>query len=355
MIKSILSSALLVLAILGTIPTLLSCGEADKTKPTVNVQGKTMGTFYSIQVPGAFQGGAQMLKQTAEHEFEQITSVISGFDENSEISKVNASTDNTVELSEYLGALMSACRHYSEQLGGAMDITVGPLVRLWGFGADPKGQHAPSQDQIAQASSQVGLDKYEINRAEQGAYSLRRVSAEVQFDLATVGEGLGADAVAAQLDARGVDNYLVSVAGASRSKGVNAKGQPWKIGIEDPTTPEHKVFVAVCPLGKAMSTAGSYRNFFKDPDSDRIYSHIIDPFSGYPVQHQTVSVTVIAPTALQTDALDTGLLVMGADKALSFAEQNDLAVYVIEMVDGKPQARYSSAFKPYLYCSTEQP
>ena len=152
------------------------------------------------------------------------------------------------------------------------------------------------------------------------------------------------------LDAKGIKNYFASVAGASRSAGVNSRGKPWRIGIEDPSTPDHSIFATVCPMGKAMSTAGSYRNYFKDEKNGRIYSHAIDPKTGRPVDHSTMSVTVIADTAFETDALDTGLLVWGADKALEWAEREGVAVYTIEMKDGKSVGRASSAFKPYLKC-----
>ena len=112
-----------------------------------------------------------------------------------------------------------------------------------------------------------------------------------------------------------------------------------------------KVFKAICALDKAVTTAGSYRNYFKDETSGKIYSHAIDPKTGYPVAHQTMSVTVISDSAFESDALDTGLLVLGADKALAWGEKNQYAIATIEYKDGKTVFRYTDKFKPYLDCA----
>ena len=112
-----------------------------------------------------------------------------------------------------------------------------------------------------------------------------------------------------------------------------------------------KVFTAVCPQGMAISTAGSYRNFFLDSETGHFYSHIIDPKTGYPIDHRTVSVSVIARTALETDALDTGLLVKGAKEAVEWGNKTETPVYAIEIDEnGKEVATYSRAFTPYLKC-----
>ena len=165
------------------------------------------------------------------------------------------------------------------------------------------------------------------------------------------GEGLGSDLLASRLDRQNVANYMVAVAGAIRTKGVNPKGEPWKVGIEDPLAPGSTPFAVVCPQGMAMSTSGTYRNFFIDEKTNERFSHIIDPQTGKPINHRTVSVTVIAPSALTTDTLDTGLMVMGADKALKWAEENEVPIYTVEINEkGEAVGRYSRYMEPYLKC-----
>lgn len=331
------------------------CGDKnaarEETSVVTKVSGKTMGTFYSITVPGGFAGGEAGLKKLAEDEFKKIIDAISTFDDEAELSKFNAfESTQPYPVSEYLADIVEECVHQSRRIDGAMDISVGPLVNLWGFGKKKTGGRIPSQEEIDEARKYVGSDKFEVRKTPHGPFLLKH-DRRVKLDLATVGEGLGADAVARALDRLDVKNYMVAVAGASRSRGMNPKGEFWKVGIEDPSKPEHSVFAVVCPLDQAMSTAGSYRNFFKDEATGKVFSHAIDPVTGRPVEHSTLSVTVIDRSTFVTDALDTGLLVMGADKALEWGNRYDVAVYTIEYKDGKAVGRHTKAFDQYLKCA----
>ena len=138
----------------------------------------------------------------------------------------------------------------------------------------------------------------------------------------------------------------MEIAGASRSRGVNAKGDPWKLAIQKPTDELDEVQAIIKPDGRAISTSGSYRNYY-ELDGKR-YSHIIDPATGKPITHRLVSATVITPTSLEADGLDTALMVMGPEKAMAFAKQQRLAVYLVIKTDKGFKAEYSEAFKPYL-------
>lgn len=339
-------------------------GQAEKAatasgnpeQAVTKISGKTMGTFYQITIPGGYKEGEQALRTLAEKSFDKISAAISSFDPNSEIHRFNEfRSTEAYPVSLMLGRILQEARYFSLRTKGAMDISVAPLVNLWGFGKNHTGDRIPTDEEIAAAKALVGVDKYEIRIAKNGLVMLQKTEPKVELDLSTMGEGLGADAVASLLDRKGVMNYLVSVAGASRSRGLNPRGENWKIGIEDPTAPDHRIFATVCPRGRAMSTAGSYRNFFKDEKTGKFYSHIIDPSTGKPVEHNTVSVTVIADRALETDALDTGLLVWGAEKALAWAEEQDLAIFTIELENGMPVGRNSRAFRQYLDCELRNP
>ncbi len=336
---------------------LLGCGDKNsdnasqtKTQVETRIQGKTMGTFYAVNVVGGFEGGENALRELAEGCFNKICDEISSFDPKSEIARFNASdSSEPFAISDELSEIIQNTVFQGRRIDGATDITVGPLVNLWGFGKDKRNGTAPSQEDIDKAKSYVGFDKFSIKFVDGKSYLIKN-NQNVVLDISTVGEGLGADAVAAELSKRGYKNFMVNVAGASRSYGVNAKGNKWKLGIEDPTTPTPKLFMPICALDKAVTTAGSYRNYFKDEKTGNIYSHAIDPKTGYPVAHKTLSVTVISDSAFESDALDTGLLVLGADKALEWGEKNNYAIATIEYKDGKPFFRSTKAFKPYLEC-----
>ncbi|MCR5084484.1 MAG: FAD:protein FMN transferase [Succinivibrionaceae bacterium] len=318
----------------------------------LRVAGQTMGTYYAVTLPGGFPGGEEALRELSERTFKKVVDAISTFDERSELSMLNARASTDPQgISDFLAGIIEGTLKEERRIGFATDISVGPLVELWGFGKRGRDDaHAPSQEDIDAARALTGPDAFTLTR-EGGRAMIRKRDPRVRIDLATVGEGIGADLLAGELDRLGIGNYMVAVAGAIRSKGVNERKEPWKVGIEDPTAEDRRVMIPACPLGKALSTAGSYRNYFLDRETGKLYSHAIDPASGYPVDHRTVSVTVIADTALATDALDTGLLVMGADRALEWAEREQVPILAIELdASGKAQIRHSSAFAPYLEC-----
>lgn len=345
---------------LVAVTTLTACDKdnqrtvAAQVQTSTIIQGKTMGTFYAVNVVGGYKGGEAGLKALAESAFKQICDEISTFDKNAELYKFNDfKSTEPFEISNELGRIIQDTVYQGRRIEGATDITVGPLVNLWGFGKDKKKDEAPSQDEINQALELVGLDKFEVRTENNKSYLVKH-NKDIKLDLATVGEGLGADAVAAKLVKEGYKNFMVNVAGASRSYGVNAKGKKWRLGIEDPTSPERRVFVPICALDKAVTTAGSYRNYFKDETTGKIFSHAIDPKTGYPVTHKTLSVTVISDSAFESDALDTGLLVLGAQKALDWGKEHGYAIATIEYDKGKPLFRYTDNFKQYLDCAKQQ-
>ena len=347
---------------LGAVLCLNGCSDSKskgaqsqtQAQQVTRISGKTMGTVYGVIVPGGYSKGEAELRKLSEDTFQKICDSISTFDPKAELALFNEhKSTSPFPISEYLARVIQECNHISRRIDGAMDISVGPLVNLWGFGKDKATHQSPSAEQIAEAQKLVGLDVYQVRNTPNGSLLIKK-DPNVRLDLSTVGEGLGADAVASILIKEGVKDFFVNVAGANRSRGFNPKGELWRVGIEDPTNPDHNVFAVVCPRNQAMSTAGSYRNFFKDEKNGTFYSHIIDPSTGRPVDHSTVSVTVIGHSALTTDALDTGLLVLGADKALDWANKYQVPIYTIEYKDGKAVGRYSQAFEQYLKCDLKR-
>lgn len=330
---------------------LSACGQEQQSElKIVQVQGQTMGTFYKVAVYGDTKFDEKSLNELAQNSFKKVIDAINTFGD-SELYRFNKEENtNLFPISDYLANVLEESRRHSLRLGGAMDFSVGPLVNLWGFGPESRPTKIPSQEQIDEVKNYVGNDKYEIIRDNTGQAYLKKNDPRVKLDLSTIGEGLGVDLLASNLIVNGVTNFLVSVAGANKTFGKNAKGEDFKIGIEDPKLGQGSgVYAIVCPQGNAMSTAGSYRNFYEE--NGKRFSHVIDPKTGRPIDHRTVSVTVIAKNALDTDAMDTGLLVLGADKALDWAERHGEAIYVIEVdKDGKLVSRHSRAFEQYLKC-----
>ncbi len=323
----------------------------EKSTSVTKIDGKTFGTFYYITVPGGYPGGEETLRNDAEFIFKKVSDAISSFDKEAEIARFNAfdSTEDFV-ISGYLAGIMEEVIRQSRLVDQAMDPTVGPLVNLWGFGPQGDIKKSPTDEQIKTTRSYVGLDKFELRRAGNTAY-LRKHDPRVALDLSTIGEGLAADELAALMDEKGLTSYMIAVAGAIRSKGGNPDGKLWRVGIEDPLSQGARVYQVVCPHDMAISTAGSYRNFFLDEETNKFYSHVINTNTGKPIDHRTVSVSVLGRSAMVTDALDTGLLVLGAKAAVEWGNKNDMPVYAIEIDEnGKQLATYSRTFEPYLKC-----
>ncbi|MBL0559880.1 FAD:protein FMN transferase [Aeromonas hydrophila] len=331
----------------GLLLTLLLMLTACQPAPTqTRIQGKTMGTFYAVTLSDPFPGGEPALQQEVDALLVRMNHEISTYDPNSLISRFNQGPANTQFI---IPAAMAKIVRQGIDAGhltnGKLDVTVGPLVNLWGFGPDKRPIKRPNDAAIAAARHKVGIDK--LTLTPQGDHFLLEKSIpELYLDLSTLGEGAASDEIAALLESKGVNNYLIEVAGAVRSKGNNAKGKPWRVAIVEPSDQPGAFSDVVIPNGMALSTAGSYRNYY-ELDGKR-YSHIIDPATGQPITHKLVSASVITPTALEADALDTALMVMGPEQAMAFAKAHGLAVYLIVKTEQGFAASHTPQFAPYL-------
>lgn len=305
---------------------LTGCDTGSKAQPTV-LEGKTMGTFWRVSVVDINPQQAQNLQQKIQTQLDADDHLMSTWKDDSALMRFNHSTSTAPwPVSAAMADIVTTALRVGEKTEGAMDITVGPLVNLWGFGPDKQPVKTPGQAQIDAAKARTGLAHLTvINRA--GEQFLQKDLPDLFVDLSTVGEGYAADHLARLMEQEGIARYLVSVGGALASRGMNVQGQPWRVAIQKPTDRENAAQAMVDINGHGISTSGSYRNYY-ELDGKRI-SHIIDPRSGRPIQHALVSVTVIAPTALEADAWDTGLMVLGTEQAKEVVTREGLAVFMI--------------------------
>ncbi len=299
---------------------------APKAAATV-LEGKTMGTFWRVSVVGVDKTQAEELRQKVQNLLDGDDQLLSTWKNDSALMRFNHSNSLTSwPVSEAMADIVTESLRIGYKTQGAMDITVGPLVNLWGFGPDKQPVKTPTQAQIDAAKARTGLAFLSvINRS--GRQYLQKSIPDLFVDLSTVGEGYAADHLARLMTEEGISRYLVSVGGALVSRGMNADGQPWRVAIQKPTDRENAVQAIVDINGHGISTSGSYRNYY-ELDGQRI-SHVIDPQTGRPITHKLVSVTVIAPTALEADGWDTGLMVLGPQKAQQVVREQGLAVYMI--------------------------
>lgn len=319
------------MALLSVVILLTGCDNASAPatpKAAVTVlEGKTMGTFWRVSVAGVDKARAEELRTKVQTQLDGDDRLLSTWKNDSALMRFNHSRSTTPwPVNEAMADIVTESLRIGRKTDGAMDITVGPLVNLWGFGPDKQPVSTPTQAQIDAAKARTGLDKLTvINRADR--QYLQKSIPDLYVDLSTVGEGYAADHLARLMTEEGISRYLVSVGGALVSRGMNADGQPWRVAIQKPTDRENAVQAIVDINGHGISTSGSYRNYY-ELDGKRI-SHVIDPQTGRPITHKLVSVTVIAPTALEADAWDTGLMVLGTEKAQQVVREQGLAVYMI--------------------------
>lgn len=318
-------------ALVSVIILLAGCDNSTTSAPTQNtaivLEGKTMGTFWRVSVAGIDKTRADDLRQKVQTQLDHDDQLLSTWKNDSALMRFNhANSTAPWPVDNAMADIVTEALRIGQKTQGEMDITVGPLVNLWGFGPDKQPIKTPTAQQITAAKARTGLSHLTvINRADQ-AY-LQKDLADLFVDLSTVGEGYAADHLARLMAQEGISRYLVSVGGALVSRGMNGNAQPWRIAIQKPTDRENAVQAIVDINGHGISTSGSYRNYYA-LDGQRI-SHVIDPQTGRPISHKLVSVTVIAPTALEADGWDTGLMVLGPERAKQVVQENKLAVYMI--------------------------
>ncbi|WP_409371629.1 FAD:protein FMN transferase ApbE [Mixta theicola] len=302
--------------------------------------GKTMGTQWRVSLAGVSADRQEELRTKIQQQLDEDDHELSTWKKDSVLSRFNQSRDSRPQpVTPAIANIITLSLRIGRLTQGAMDITVGPLVNLWGFGPDIQPSHTPSQAEINAAKALTGLRHLQVIERADGAY-LQKDLPGLYVDLSTVGEGFATDNLARLMEKEGIHHYLVSVGGAVLTRGHNAAGKAWRVAIQKPTDRENAVQALVDLQGHGISTSGSYRNYY-ELDGRRV-SHVIDPQTGQPIEHHLVSATVIATTALEADGWDTGLMVLGTEKAKALALREKLAVYLIT----KDKEGFSSWMSP---------
>ena len=342
------------LGVLFTI-TLNACSPKISTIEQQRIAGTTMGTSYSIQFyfsESKERAKAQKelldIKRAAEQRLEAIEQSMSTYRQSSELSRLNeARTGDWIVVSHELMFVLHAAQKVSELSQGGFDISVGPLVNLWGFGPDYSLRKKPKQADISAVLEQgIGYRFLELDQEKLRVKKLK----PLYLDLSAIAKGYAVDSLASLLDEYGVENYLVEIGGELKASGTKPNKQVWRIAVEKPildVLASQREIENIMPLDNiAIASSGDYRNFFKDEGI--VYSHTINPKTGLPVTHGLASVTVLHSSCMQADALATAFMVMGPEKSLQLA--NELALPVLFIVrEGEAYTqRLSSRMKTFL-------
>ncbi|QIM67110.1 thiamine biosynthesis protein ApbE [Mannheimia granulomatis] len=324
----------------------------EKAPEQITLQGKTMGTTYTVKYIDNGEVKNLASSDTVKNELDklliEVNNQMSTYQNDSEISRFNQlkQANQAVEISKDFAKVVQEAIRLNSVTEGALDVTVGPLVNLWGFGPDKRLNKVPSDEQIAERSTYVGIDKIAVQLEPKPI--LTKLVPNLYLDLSAIAKGFGVDKLAEYLEQIGVSNYLVEIGGELRGKGKNLQGLDWRIAIEQPIMAQAQTAQITVPLHNlAMATSGNYRNYFEDEKGNRL-SHIIDPKQLRPVSHNLASITVLAPTTMTADGLSTGLFVLGPEKALQVAEREKLAIFLIIKNGETFETQMSSEFKKLI-------
>ncbi|MFV0391104.1 MAG: FAD:protein FMN transferase [Paludibacteraceae bacterium] len=319
----------------------LIIGCSQENKEYTFIKGEIFGTYYSIIY---LHPRNVDLQEKIDFKFKEFNNSLSTYDPNSIISRINTN-DSTVTTDHYFEEMFATARQVSEKSGGAFDITVAPLVNAWGFGF---GHHdhsvLPNVDTIM---PYIGYKKIRLEN-----HKLIKENKRIMLDASAIAKGQGADVIAKLLADNGSENYMVEIGGEVVCKGMNPKGEKWRIGIDKPEddpvneNQELQIILAISDVG--LATSGNYRQFYLR--NGKKYAHTIEPRTGYPVRHNLLSATVIAPSCMQSDAYATAFMVLGVDSSLricnSFPDMECYLIYSDE--SGTIQTVFSDGFEKYI-------
>jgi thiamine biosynthesis lipoprotein len=318
-----------------------SCSDDSSRARLKEFDGDTQGTTYHIKVvdlPATLT--PDTVRHAIESELDDITRHFSTYTPDSELSRFNRSRDTGwISASAELVQVLTEARQISEFSHGAYDVTVAPLVDLWGFGPELSEDRIPSGSEISAAKAHIGYAHLGIRLTPP---EIRKDIPDLTVDVASIAQGYTVDRVAERLEKLGIANYLVEIGGELRGKGLNQHGGHWRIGIERPAPGERSVYTIIRIADVGVSTSGDYRDYF-ERDGQR-YSHTIDPQTGRPVTHRLASVTVISESTMRADALSTALMVLGPEEGYHLAEQAGIAAYFIIKRDDGFADRETTAF-----------
>ena len=307
----------------------------QQSTPYQHDRGMVFGTVYHITYQSS-----KSLQKDIEAELAKVDASLSPFNERSIITAVNENRDTVVN--KMFSDVFALAMKISDSTNGAFDITVAPLVNAWGFGF--KGGAMPTRHQVDSLKALVGYHKVSLTNGR-----VSKTDPRIMLDCSSIAKGYGCDVVAKFLSAKGIDNYMVEIGGEIVTRGISEKRLPWKIGVTKPTDDSlnvnQEIQTIINVTDKAMATSGNYRNFYYK--NGRKYAHTIDPSTGYPVQHNILSSTVIADDCATADAYATAFMVMGLDKAKAILSRHPelMAYFILASDDGTNKVWFSPSMK----------
>lgn len=315
---------------------LSGCGNGDSLE---RFDGPTMGSRYSIQyVRRASTPGPKAVQAEVENILAEVDRQFSTYRSDSDIERFNNLPANHCQkMPTPILELIRVGEQLSSQSEGSYDLTVEPLLNLWGFGPQAREEKVPSAEALAEVQQRVGHSHLRID----GDQLCKDAAVEVDFN--SIAAGYAVDTIAARLEALGIHDYLAEATGELKAVGKKLDGSPWRIALEEPRDDQQVAERVIAVDGYGVSTSGDYRNYFEQ--GGRRYSHTFDARTGTPVLYTLASVTVIHPSALMADGLSTMLLILGPERGWDYAQAHDIAAFFVIRADTGFVTRTNQAFE----------
>ncbi len=327
----------LVLALL-----LSSCLKKSDTGDLVVYTGGTMGTSYSIKISDfTDQSSVKKVQLEIEKLLESINLSMSTYLVDSEISRFNRFNHvSPYSVSSRMMLVVKESLRISALTEGALDITIAPLINLWGFGTDKQTATVVDEKRIKALKTRIGYKKIKV---ETESSTISKQHPELTIDLSSVAKGFAVDQVGMLLENLGLNNYLVEIGGEIRTKGFKQHQTSWIVAIERPVAGERTIQQVFSMGSNSMATSGDYRNYFEK--NGKRFSHLIDPNTGKPINHRLASASVVHQSCMTADAFATAFMITGFEKGYQLALQENLAAYFLVRTQTGFDVKMTPAFE----------
>ncbi len=340
-VRKILNQIIPIITYLFLLVFITNCSSPIKEELFLN--GSTMGTSYSIRIVEPYiKNAVKGISIEIDSVLNDVNNKMSTYLKSSELSQFNKfKSTKWIKISKDLAHVIYTSKEVSKESNGSFDITVGPLVNLWGFGPTKSEDKIPDEKKIKSLLRNIGIKKIELNLDE---LKIRKKNPDIYCDLSAIAKGFGVDKVGLFLESKGIKNYMVEIGGEVRTKGFNKENEKWKIGISTPNGNGLEKVVDIANL--SIATSGDYYNYY-EVDGVR-YSHTIDPRTGKPITHKLASVSVIHEDCERADAYATAIDVMGPEEGYKLALKMKLPVFMIVRKGKSFVEKMTPQFKDFI-------
>lgn len=308
--------------LVATSLTLLSC----HTPSNMELSGPTMGTTWHATFAPQNIADEKTLQHLIQSRLDELETIFSNWRSDSVISRFNASPSTDWQsVPGEVAEVVTFAQELSRETHGAFDVTLSPLIDLWGFGAKGRITTPPGEQAIADAKSRCGWQKLEV-RLDPPA--LRKTEASLQLNVSALVEGYASDDLVRRLRAKGMKNFLLDIGGELYASGTKADGSPWQVGIQQPKAEKDRIVTAMPLQNQALATSGTYRQYFES--AGKHYAHVLDGRTGSPVAHDLISVSVTYKSCFNADGWATALLTMNPEEGRALADRHHLTAFFLQ-------------------------